>query len=125
MISLKHRGSFKKTDRFLKHVSEINIIRILNRYGQEGVTALALATPVNTGVTASSWSYQIVGEEGSRTIQWSNSNIQNGVSIAILLQYGHATRNGGYVTGVDYVNPAMKELFNRMAIAAWQEVTNA
>lgn len=94
-----------------------------DRYGREGVAALSSATPVDTGKTASSWYYQIENKKGSVTISFHNSNIQNGVPIAIILQYGHGTRNGGWVQGRDYINPAIQPIFDRIADSAWKEVT--
>ena len=95
----------------------------LDKYGKEGVAALASATPVDTGLTASSWSYEIKQKNGSISISFKNSNIQNGVPIAIILQYGHGTRNGGWVQGRDYINPAIQPIFDRIANDAWREVT--
>jgi hypothetical protein len=100
-------------------------LKSLDKYGREGVTALASATPVETGKTASSWYYKIARDKGSITISFHNSNIQNGVPIAIILQYGHGTRNGGWVEGRDYINPAIQPLFDKLANNAWREVTNS
>lgn len=123
MITFRHRGDFSKFDKFLERAK--NSIRIgdLDKYGREGVAALASATPVDTGLTASSWSYEIVRKDGSVSIQFHNSNIQNGVPIAIILQYGHGTGNGGWVEGRDYINPAIQPIFDRLANEAWREVT--
>lgn len=125
IISFKQKGDFSKTNKFLKKASNLDYSSILNRYGQAGVSALASATPVDTGLTASSWSYEITKSNGKYKITWTNSNIVNGVSIAIILQYGHGTRNGGYVQGRDYINPALQPTFDLLAEAAWREVTNA
>lgn len=95
----------------------------LDKYGREGVAALASATPVDTGLTAHSWKYEIQQKKDSVTISFSNTNIQNGVPIAIILQYGHATRNGGWVQGRDYINPAIQPIFDKIANEAWKEVT--
>ena len=95
----------------------------LDRYGREGVTALSSATPVDTGKTASSWEYEITHKDDSVTITFNNTNIQNGVPIAIILQYGHGTRNGGWVQGRDYINPAIQPVFDKIAESAWREVT--
>jgi hypothetical protein len=95
----------------------------LDKYGREGVAALASATPVDTGQTANSWYYEVVIKNGSATISFHNSNIQNGVPIAIILQYGHGTRNGGWVQGRDYINPAIQPIFDKIANQAWKEVT--
>ena len=123
MITIKHKGDLKKTYTFLKKASKIDYLRILERYGQEGVNALSAATPVDSGVTANSWSYIIKKSRSSYTISWINSNIKGGAPIAILIQSGHGTRNGGYVIGIDYINPAMKPIFDKMADEAWREVT--
>ncbi len=124
MIKIKQTGSFKSTESFLENASKLNIMRVLNRYGQDGVDALASATPVSTGLTSNSWSYKVRREKGSYYLEWSNSNRPNGVLVAVLLQYGHGTRNGGYVEGVDYINPSMKHIFETIANEAWKEVTN-
>ena len=123
MITFRHRGDFSKFDKFLERAK--NSIRIgdLDKYGREGVAALASATPIDTGLTASSWSYEIVRKDGSVSIQFHNSNIQNGVPIAIILQYGHGTGTGGWVEGRDYINPAIRPIFDRLANEAWREVT--
>lgn len=97
--------------------------KVLERYGKKGVAALAAATPKDTGKTASSWSYEISEGKDTLSLTWKNTNINDGVNIAIILQYGHGTRNGGYVRGVDYINPALKPIFDELADAAWKEVT--
>lgn len=124
MISIKQRGDFKKTEKFLKKSFGRDYLSILEKYGQQGVSALSAATPVDTGLTVSSWSYEIIQNGSSISIVWNNSNVQNGLNIAILLQYGHGTRNGGYVSGRDYINPALRPIFDKMADAAWKEVTS-
>lgn len=124
MISIKQSGDFKKTEKFLKKSFGRNYIDILEKYAQQGVTALSAATPIDTGMTAVSWSYKIIQNKGSLSIVWENSNINKGVNIALILQYGHGTRNGGYVKGRDYINPALKPVFDKMADAAWKEVTS-
>lgn len=123
MISVKQRGSLDKTEKFLKKSFGRNYIGILEKFGQQGVAALSAATPVDSGVTATSWSYEIIQNGSSISIVWNNSNVQEGINIAIILQYGHGTRNGGYVSGRDYINPALKPIFDKMADAAWKEVT--
>ena len=122
VIVFRQKGNFKNTERFLKRANHFNIDQLLGRYGQEGVEALRAATPKDTGLTANSWYYKVKKETDRITITWSNSNIQNGVPIAVILQYGHATRNGGYVEGMDYINPAMRPIFDRIAARAWEEV---
>ena len=123
MISFRQKGDFSKVTSFLEKAKEVVRIGDLDKYGREGVAALASATPVDTGQTASSWYYEIVNRNGSATITFNNSNIQNGVPIAIILQYGHGTRNGGWVQGRDYINPAIQPIFDRIADEAWKEVT--
>lgn len=122
MITIKHKGDFKKTDNFLAKILKRDYISVLNKYGQQGVAALSAATPVDTGLTASSWSYEIVEDSSGIKIYWKNSNIVKGVSIAVILQYGHGTGTGGYVEGTDYINPALKPVFEKIADAAWKEV---
>lgn len=123
MIIIKQKGNFDKTEKFLKKATRANYLRILNEYGRRGVAALSSATPIDTGLTASSWSYEIKTLRNSFVINWKNSHIVDGVPIAIIIQYGHATRNGGYVEGRDYINPAMKPLFDELAKELWREVT--
>ena len=122
IIVFKQKGNFKKTRKFLKRCSNLQLDDLLDQYGKEGVEALARATPKETGKTAASWNYAVHKSDGRITITWSNSNIVDGVPIAVILQYGHGTRNGGYVEGVDYINPAMRPIFERIAQRAWGEV---
>lgn len=125
MIRVKQKGDFRKTEKFLKKSFGQDYVSVLEKYGQQGVSALSAATPVDSGLTATSWSYKITKDQRSGTISvnWENSNVQKGVNIAIILQYGHGTRGGGYVNGIDYINPALKPIFEKMADAAWKEVT--
>ena len=124
MITFKHTGDFSKTMKFLnKATKNNNVENILNEYGKAGVAALKSATPVKSGLTANSWYYEIERKNGITTISFNNSNIQNGVPIAIILQYGHGTRNGGWVQGRDYINPAVQPIFDNIADKAWREVT--
>lgn len=125
MISIKQKGNFSKTEKFLKKSFGKNYLNVLEKYGQQGVAALSAATPIDSGLTATSWSYKIIQNGSSISIVWENSNVQKGVNIAIILQYGHGTRNGGYVSGRDYINPALKPIFDKMADAAWKEVTSS
>lgn len=125
MVSFRCKGDFSKTFRFLERAKEAVHIGDLDKYGREGVAALASATPVNSGKTASSWSYEIKRTGDSVSIAFNNSNIQNGVPIAVILQYGHGTRNGGWVQGRDYINPAIQPIFDKIANEAWREVTKA
>ena len=123
MIVIKHKGNFNKTEKFLKRVSKLDFLRNLEKYGREGVAALSAATPVASGKTANSWNYEIRSSKDSYTIARTNSNVVNGVPIAIILQYGHGTRNGGFVQGRDYINPAIQPIFDKIAQEAWKEVT--
>ena len=123
MITFRHKGDFSKTIKFMENAKKAVRLADLDKYGQEGVVALASATPVDTGRTANSWYYEIVVKDGSAAITFYNSNIQNGVPIAIILQYGHGTRNGGWVQGRDYINPAIQPIFDKIANRAWEEVT--
>lgn len=123
MISFRQRGDFSKATRYMQRLKEAARMSDLDKYGQAGVAALSSATPVDSGLTANSWYYEIKHERGSSTISFCNSNIQNGVPIAIILQYGHATRNGGWVEGRDYINPAIQPIFDNIAESAWKEVT--
>ena len=123
MISFRQQGDFSNLTRYLERAKNVIKIGDLDRYGREGVAALASATPVDSGLTANSWYYEIEHTKGSATISFHNSNIQNGVPIAIILQYGHGTRNGGWVQGRDYINPAIQPIFDKIADNAWKEVT--
>lgn len=122
-IGFRLKGDFSKTNRYLERVKEASRIKILEKYGSEGVAALSAATPVDTGLTASSWYYKIEHQVNSASIIFCNSHVNKGVPIAIILQYGHGTGTGGYVQGRDYINPAIQPLFDRIAQAAWWEVT--
>lgn len=124
MITLKHHGDFNKTKNFLTHVKKAEFLKVLDKYGIEGVIALSSATPIDSGKTANSWSYKVNSLGSSFSILFSNSNVVDGVLIAIILQYGHATRNGGYIQGIDYINPAIKPVFDKIVEEAWQEVVN-
>ena len=123
MITFRHKGDFSKATRYLERVRNAVRLGFLDRYGREGVAALASATPVDSGVTASSWYYKIENTSGSVKINFYNSNIQNGVPIAVILQYGHGTGTGGWVEGRDYINPAIQPIFDKIANEAWREVT--
>lgn len=123
IISYKTHGDLKKTDTFLRKLLHKDLTTILNKYGQKGVDALSAATPVDTGKTASSWGYVVTETPGSATITWTNSNVNNGVPIALILQYGHGTGTGGYVQGRDYIKPAIQPVFDELTQALWKEVT--
>ena len=124
MISFRQKGDFSKLTSFLEKAKESVKIGDLDKYGREGVAALSSATPIDSGKTANSWNYEITNKNGSVTISFNNSNIQNGVPIAIILQYGHGTKNGGWVQGRDYINPAIQPVFDEIVDKAWREVTN-
>ena len=124
MISFKQKGDFSNLTRYLNKVNQVVKLSDLDKFGKAGVAALASATPVDSGLTANSWYYEIVKTNGSVAINFNNRNIQNGVPIAIILQYGHGTRNGGWVQGRDYINPAIQSVFDQMANDAWKEVTS-
>ena len=123
MIRFRCKGDFSKTTNYLKKLKNNKFLTGLDKYGQKGVAALASATPTESGVTANSWYYNIKQTDNSVTLSFGNSNVQNGVPIAIVLQYGHATRNGGWVQGRDYINPAIQPIFDELAKHAWEEVT--
>lgn len=122
-VNVFHKGDFKKTEKFLEGAKVFNIKPLLKRYGEAGVRALASATPKDTGKTASSWGYEIQTDQTGARVIWTNSNIVDGYPIAILIQYGHGTGSGGYVQGRDYINPALRSIFDQLADAAWKEVT--
>lgn len=122
MIGFNQKGDFSKTERYLQKIKNLNIRNIIEKYGEKGVAALSSATPVDTGKTSSSWYYDITQTNTGITINFNNSNINNGVPIAIILQYGHGTRNGGWVEGRDYINPAIQPIFDEIALKAWEEV---
>ena len=124
MISFRQKGDFSKLTRYLEKVKEVARIGDLDKYGRQGVAALESATPKDTGLTSKSWKYEIKQSKGSVSISFYNTNIQNGVPIAVLLQYGHGTRNGGWVQGRDYINPAIQPIFDEIAKSAWKEVTS-
>ena len=123
MISFRQKGDFPKLTRYLERAKNAVRMGNLDKYGRQGVAALASATPVDTGATANSWYYEVTNQNGSAAITFYNSNIQNGVPIAIILQYGHGTGTGGYVQGRDYINPAIQPIFDKLANDAWREVT--
>jgi hypothetical protein len=123
MIVFNHKGDFKNTENFFKRAVTSDYVSMLERCARDGVEALASATPVDSGETASSWGYEIKHDSRGVSITWINSNIVDGVPIAVILQYGHATRNGGYVQGRDYINPAIKPIFDKIANDVWREAT--
>ena len=123
MLTIRQKGDFSKLTRYLVDVKQINKKIDLDKYGREGVAALESVTPVDTGLTARSWYYEIERSNNEASITFYNSNIQNGIPIAIILQYGHATGTGGWVEGRDYINPAIQPIFDKIAKKAWEEVT--
>lgn len=123
MVTFSQKGDFSKLNGFFEKLKERVHIGDLNKYGREGVAALMAATPFDTGLTAMSWYYEIEHTDGTSSVNFYNSNVNNGVQIAVILQYGHGTNNGGYVQGVDYINPALQPIFERIADEAWKEVT--
>lgn len=122
MINIRQKGDFKNLSSFLEKTKEKLNLGLLDKYGREGVAALQAATPKDTGKTSESWYYKIERKNGSVSLTFHNSNQNKGIPIAIILQYGHATRNGGYVEGVDYINPALRPIFDKIAEEAWKEV---
>lgn len=123
MITFKHSGNFNNTERFLKRISSADYLSIMEKHAREGVMALSSATPIDSGETAQSWGYEISRYRGGAKITWTNSHIVSGAPIAILIQYGHGTRNGGYVQGRDYINPAIRPVFDKISNELWREVT--
>ena len=123
MIRFRQKGDFRKATRYFERLREIVHLGTLDKYGREGVAALASATPVESGKTASSWYYEITNNGQTAKISFYNSNVNKGVPIAVIIQYGHGTRNGGWVEGRDYINPAIQPIFDRIAEELWREVT--
>ena len=123
MIRFEQKGNFKKLDRYFQRVRNAVSNIDLDQFGKRGVAALSSATPIDTGLAAKSWYYKIIKTKNSTTITFNNSDIENGVPIAIILQYGHATKNGGWVEGRDYINPSIQPIFDELAKNAWREVT--
>lgn len=118
-------GSTKKLERFLGKMQKFNPTSELSRLGQQGVAALAAATPVDSGMSSESWSYEVVRKRDSVAIFWTNSNTVNGTPVVIWLQYGHATGTGGWVQGYDFINPALRPIFDKIADSVWKVVTRA
>lgn len=125
MVIVKQKGDFSKMEKFLNSISKKLYYRNLQKYAEQGVAALASATPIDSGTTANSWGYEIRQTKNSVSIYWTNSNVNKGVPIAVIIQYGHGTRNGGYVQGRDYINPAMRPIFDKIAENVWKEVTSS
>lgn len=126
MFSVTHKGNFNNIERFLRKNQKIDIDHYLEKFGQAGVEALRKATPKDTGLTSESWYYRIDKDKDKTTITWCNSNtIDDWYNVAIGIQYGHGTASGVYVQGVDYINPAMRTIFDELANQIWEEVKNA
>ena len=123
MIKIRQKGDFSKVTKYLIKAKKGIRLSDLDKYGKQGVAALSSATPVDTGLTASSWYYKIERDNSTISITFLNSNVQNGVPIAVILQYGHGTGTGGWVQGRDYINPALRPIFDKIADDAWKEVT--
>ena len=123
MLTIRQKGEYAKLTRYLVNVGKAVKTKDLTKYGQAGVEALSSATPVDTGLTAASWYYEIEQTKGRASITFYNSNVQNGIQIAIILQYGHGTGTGGWVEGRDYINPAIQPIFDKIVEEAWKEVT--
>lgn len=125
-IKVGDKGDFKKTFKFLRAMKEKRFLKNLDKYGQMGVDALAAATPKRTGLTAESWTYDITDNGEQLIISWNNTNVQKGYyNVALMIQYGHGTGTGGWVEGIDYINPALKPVFDKIADAVWMEVKNS
>lgn len=124
MIVMESKGDFKKATGYLERLLEIAHLGNLNKYGRKGVEALAAATPKDTGLAADSWYYKIQNDGATASISFYNSDIENGFPVAIMLQYGHATRGGHWVDGIDYINPALRPIFEDIAGDAWKEITS-
>lgn len=125
IIKFESFGNFDRTTRFLEKMYQKKYLRNLDYWGELGVQALSSSTPIDSGLTADSWDFEIVEEHGRTTIHWTNSNINKNVNIAVILQYGHGTNHGGYVVGRDYINPALRPIFDKIAEDAWLEVVRS
>jgi hypothetical protein len=125
MVSFSSSGSTGKTEKFLAFILSGRMYSNLESYAERGRAALASATPVESGITAASWTYEIKRSAGGATITWKNTNLENGFPVAIMLQYGHGTGTGGYVQGRDYINPAIRPIFDEIANSVWRAVTSA
>jgi hypothetical protein len=123
MITFTEKGNFNNTERYLNRLKRLELQSVLNKYGNLGMVALSNATPVDSGETAESWYFTTVARPGYYSIRWHNRHVEDGRPIAILLQYGHGTGTGGYVQGRDYINPAIRPIFDQLAAEAWREVT--
>ena len=125
MLSFDSEGSFDSTERFLRKMSTLNVDSVLNSEAKKGVAALSKATPKDSGRAATSWNYKIEKSNSSVTISWTNSDVENGFPVALMIQYGHGTGTGGYIQGKDFINPAMRPVFDSIAETVWKAVTSA
>lgn len=125
MITFEQSGDFKNTELFLKEMAKNRLFKTLEKYGQMGVDALSNATPVDSGLAAKSWGYTIEQKRGSYVITWTNGDVENGYPVAVMIQYGHGTRNGGLIKGIDFINPAMHPIFEKIDHEVWKAVTSA
>lgn len=123
MITIESQGDWKLTRNWFDRMTKLDLALIMNQFGKEGVSALKAATPSRSGETAASWNYEVTRKGNNWKITWTNSHVNKGANIAVLIQYGHGTRNGGYVVGRDYINPAIRPVFDKIAAKAWKEVT--
>ena len=123
MITIESQGEWKLTRNWFDRMTKLDLALIMNQFGKEGVSALAAATPSRSGLTSKSWDYEVTRKGNNWKITWTNSNVNKGANVAVLIQYGHGTRNGGYVVGRDYINPAIRPVFDKIAQKAWKEVT--
>lgn len=123
MITIESQGDWKLTRNWFDRMTKLDLALIMNQFGKEGVSALKTATPSKSGETAASWNYEVTRKGNNWKITWTNSHVNKGANIAVLIQYGHGTRNGGYVVGRDYINPAIRPVFDKIAAKAWKEVT--
>lgn len=123
MLSFRSKGDFNRTLNYFNKIQDLSKVINLEKYGQKGVHALANATPKDTGLLKESWGYEVKKSNGSVSITWTNDDIENGANVAILIQYGHATKNGRFVKGVDYINPALRPIFEEIAEEVWKEVS--
>lgn len=123
MITIESQGEWTMTRNWFDRMTKLDLALIMNQFGKEGVSALAAATPSKSGLTSKSWNYEVTRKGNNWKITWTNSNVNKGANIAVLIQYGHGTRNGGYVVGRDYINPAIRPVFDKIAQKAWKEVT--
>jgi hypothetical protein len=124
MIEIESKGDFRNTEKFLASMAKDDLFAVLEHYGHVGVDALSSATPTRSGLTAASWNFEVVNKKGEHAIIWHNTNVNDGLPVAILIQYGHGTGTGGWVEGYDYINPAIRPIFDMITTEVWKQVTN-